>query len=53
MFLWPMAISDNQTETLKIVFFLFLQKWEYMHSPEEGSKEAKLLEVLQSPKDWV
>jgi len=28
-------------------------KWEYMHSPEAGSREAKLTEVLKNPKEWV
>jgi coproporphyrinogen III oxidase len=28
-------------------------KWEYGHKPEPGSREAKLTEVLQNPKDWV
>ncbi|KAG8223277.1 hypothetical protein J437_LFUL001554 [Ladona fulva] len=28
-------------------------KWEYMHSPQHGSKEAKLMDVLKNPKDWV
>ncbi|KAK6985610.1 oxygen-dependent coproporphyrinogen-III oxidase [Biomphalaria glabrata] len=28
-------------------------KWEYMHSPEPGSREAKLVEVLKHPKDWI
>ncbi|XP_071439814.1 oxygen-dependent coproporphyrinogen-III oxidase [Hetaerina americana] len=28
-------------------------KWEYMHSPKEGSREALLTEVLKNPKDWV
>ncbi len=28
-------------------------QWKYNHLPEEGSKEAALLEVLKSPKDWV
>ncbi|XP_059479885.1 oxygen-dependent coproporphyrinogen-III oxidase [Neocloeon triangulifer] len=28
-------------------------RWEYMHQPEEGSKEAKLTEILKNPKDWV
>lgn len=27
--------------------------WEYDHQPEEGSEEAKLLEVVRNPKDWV
>jgi len=28
-------------------------RWEYMHTPEEGSREAKLTEVLKNPKDWI
>jgi hypothetical protein len=28
-------------------------KWEYMNSPEPGSKEAKLTEILKNPKEWV
>lgn len=28
-------------------------KWEYMHEPKIGSKEANLAEVLKNPKDWV
>ncbi|XP_065332296.1 oxygen-dependent coproporphyrinogen-III oxidase [Cloeon dipterum] len=28
-------------------------RWEYMHAPEPGSKEAKLTEILKNPKDWV
>ena len=28
-------------------------QWHYNHQPEEGSEEAKLLEVLKHPKDWV
>lgn len=28
-------------------------KWEYMHEPDSNSKEAKLLEVLKNPKDWL
>ena len=28
-------------------------RWEYDHSPEEGSWEAKTLEVLKNPKDWA
>ncbi|XP_071478734.1 oxygen-dependent coproporphyrinogen-III oxidase-like [Diadema antillarum] len=27
--------------------------WRYMHSPVEGSKEAKLTEILKNPRDWV
>ena len=27
--------------------------WEYAIEPEPGSEEARLLEVLRTPKDWV
>lgn len=27
--------------------------WKYMHEPEPNSKEAKLVEVLRKPKDWL
>nr|CAG4641625.1 EOG090X04L5 [Eurycercus lamellatus] len=28
-------------------------KWEYMHSPSEGTPEATLTEVLKNPKEWL
>jgi len=28
-------------------------KWEYSHKPDDNSREAKLLDVLKNPKDWV
>ncbi|MBN3303551.1 oxygen-dependent coproporphyrinogen-III oxidase, mitochondrial [Amia ocellicauda] len=28
-------------------------RWEYMHEPAKGSKEAEMLEVLKNPKEWV
>jgi coproporphyrinogen III oxidase len=28
-------------------------QWVYDHQPKEGSEEARLLEVLKSPKDWL
>lgn len=28
-------------------------QWKYDHHPEENSAEAKILEVLKNPKDWV
>ena len=28
-------------------------RWEYMHVPTAGSREAKLMEVLKNPKDWL
>ncbi|NP_001191537.1 coproporphirynogen oxidase [Aplysia californica] len=28
-------------------------RWEYKHSPPEGSREAQLTEVLKNPREWV
>ncbi|WP_431126727.1 oxygen-dependent coproporphyrinogen oxidase [Flagellimonas flava] len=28
-------------------------RWQYDHHPEPGSEEEKLIEVLQSPREWV
>ena len=28
-------------------------RWEYMHTPEPGSREEELVKVLQSPREWV
>lgn len=28
-------------------------RWEYMHEPAKGSREAQMLEVLRNPKEWV
>ncbi|XP_072901190.1 oxygen-dependent coproporphyrinogen-III oxidase, mitochondrial [Hemitrygon akajei] len=28
-------------------------RWEYMHNPAKGTKEAEILEVLKNPKDWA
>jgi len=28
-------------------------KWEYMHSPQPGSREEKLTQILSNPKEWV
>ncbi|KAF1997205.1 hypothetical protein P154DRAFT_622630 [Amniculicola lignicola CBS 123094] len=28
-------------------------RWQYMHQPEAGSREERLLEVLRKPKEWV
>ncbi|PWA20962.1 hypothetical protein CCH79_00007101 [Gambusia affinis] len=31
----------------------FLSRWEYMHEPGKGSREAEMLEVLRNPKEWL
>lgn len=28
-------------------------RWQYMHAPEKGSKEDRMLSVLREPKEWV
>lgn len=28
-------------------------RWEYMHSPEKGTQEDKMLQVLKKPRDWL
>ena len=28
-------------------------RWEYCHSPQDGSRESELAKVLQKPVDWV
>ncbi|KAL7829011.1 hypothetical protein SRHO_G00326450 [Serrasalmus rhombeus] len=28
-------------------------RWEYMHEPHKGTKEAEMLEVLRNPKEWI
>lgn len=30
-----------------------MAKWQYCHTPDDNSKEYKLLEVLKKPRDWV
>ncbi|KAL1602534.1 Coproporphyrinogen-III oxidase [Paraconiothyrium brasiliense] len=28
-------------------------RWQYMHEPEKGSREERLLDVLKNPREWV
>ena len=28
-------------------------QWVYDHHPQDGSEEARLIEVLKNPKDWI
>jgi coproporphyrinogen III oxidase len=28
-------------------------RWEYMHTPAPGTREADVLEVLRNPRDWL
>lgn len=35
------------------MYFNLLQNWKYMHNPDSDSREGKLTEVLQNPRDWI
>lgn len=28
-------------------------RWEYMHEPTKGTREAEMIEVLRNPKEWI
>lgn len=28
-------------------------RWEYDHQPKEGSREAEIMEVFKTPREWV
>jgi len=28
-------------------------RWEYKYTPEPGSREAEVLEVLRNPREWI
>lgn len=44
--------TDGRVES--ILMSLPLEaRWEYSHTPEPGSREAALLDVLMTPIDWV
>ena len=44
--------SGGRTESI-LMSLPLTARWEYDHSPEPGSDEARLLEVLREPRDWV
>lgn len=44
--------SGGRTESI-LVSMPLEARWEYDHEPEPGSEEARLMEVLEEPKDWV
>lgn len=44
--------SDGRTESI-LVSMPLKARWEYNHEPEEGTREAEMLEVLREPREWV
>lgn len=44
--------TDGRIESI-LMSLPLTARWQYDHRPEEGTPEAKMLEVLESPRDWV
>ncbi len=44
--------SDGRTESI-LMSLPPIVKWSYQHHPEPGSEDARLVEVLQQPREWV
>lgn len=48
-----LSTPDNARIESILVSMPLTARWQYMHEPEEGSDEAKLMEVLKNPRDWA
>ncbi len=44
--------TDGRIESI-LMSMPLTARWEYEHHPEPGSEEARLMEVLESPRAWV
>ena len=44
--------TDGRIESI-LMSLPLTARWEYDHSPEPGSEEARLIEVLREPRDWA
>jgi len=42
----------EKSKNILFIYF-YIQRWEYMHEPKEGTEEAKLINVLKNPVDWL
>ncbi|XP_027009852.2 oxygen-dependent coproporphyrinogen-III oxidase, mitochondrial [Tachysurus fulvidraco] len=47
-----LATPGSRIESI-IMSLPLTARWEYMHEPAEGTKEAEMLKVLRSPKEWI
>ncbi|XP_017323873.1 oxygen-dependent coproporphyrinogen-III oxidase, mitochondrial [Ictalurus punctatus] len=47
-----LATPGSRVESI-IMSLPLTARWEYMHEPTRGTKEADMLEVLRNPKEWV
>lgn len=47
------SVARWQISSDDALMHLWFPRWEYTHEPAEGSKEAQMLEVLRTPKEWV
>ncbi|MEE2960418.1 MAG: oxygen-dependent coproporphyrinogen oxidase [Myxococcota bacterium] len=44
--------TDGRIESI-LMSLPLTSRWEYCHSPAEGSEEARLVEVLKTPQSWA
>ncbi|KAG2457096.1 HEM6 protein, partial [Polypterus senegalus] len=47
-----LATSGSRIESI-LMSLPLTARWEYMHEPHKGTKEAEILDILRNPKDWV
>lgn len=47
-----LATPNARIESILVSLPLHVS-WEYMNEPEKGSREEKLVEALQNPREWV
>ncbi|KAI5095219.1 oxygen-dependent coproporphyrinogen-III oxidase, mitochondrial, partial [Silurus meridionalis] len=47
-----LATPGSRIESI-IMSLPLTARWEYMHEPAEGTKEAEMMEVVRNPKEWI
>ncbi|GBG32506.1 Oxygen-dependent coproporphyrinogen-III oxidase [Hondaea fermentalgiana] len=48
-----LSTPDNARIESILVSLPLTARWEYMHEPEEGTEEAKIMDVVRNPRDWA